>query len=303
MKTFHALYDVAQVILKASEDELRDILKKLGYANVDETMDAITDFEEVLATLLEDERTLFLKKVATGQSLSEAVAEIRANILKDVLATKVAEEAESLLRPFVETVTNAYMEILDSDVPLGTLSDHTDDFLKEWSESLGKYLEETSHNKLDNLIASGIDDGIDMVSFSDIISANYTWSRERARRVAQTEVLTSHSYCQYEAYKQSPAVEGKKWKHSGGKGIDPRPAHVDLHGTVVGVDEKFTIASDTGVYHALMPRDVTLPPSERLFCHCTMGPAVNNDILGLTAEEKLELRDKALEDWNSAYKK
>jgi len=43
------------------------------------------------------------------------------------------------------------------------------------------------------------------------------------------------------------------------------------------------------------PRDTSLPAGERVNCHCVLSPVMNKDILGLSKEEKEELRHQALE--------
>ncbi|APJ11158.1 hypothetical protein BSL056_09400 [Bacillus safensis] len=64
------------------------------------------------------------------------------------------------------------------------------------------------------------------------------FSRKRAR---VTEVLTASSVAQHESYVQSPAITGKKWKHSGGKKNQSRESHVQLDGTIIPLDEEFEI--------------------------------------------------------------
>lgn len=45
----------------------------------------------------------------------------------------------------------------------------------------------------------------------------------------------------------------------------------------------------------MFPRDPKLSAGERVHCHCVLSPVVDNEILGLTAEEKEEIRREALE--------
>ncbi|NOL15819.1 hypothetical protein FJP86_15030 [Bacillus velezensis] len=54
--------------------------------------------------------------------------------------------------------------------------------------------------------------------------------------------------------------------------------------STVGVDEEFKIpgSSETCMY----PRDTKLSAAERVHCHCVLSPVVDNEILGLSVEEK-----------------
>lgn len=53
---------------------------------------------------------------------------------------------------------------------------------------------------------------------------------------------------------------------------------------------------DVNDHAADHPRDTSLPASERVHCHWVLSPVMNKDILGLSKEEKEELRHRALEE-------
>jgi uncharacterized protein with gpF-like domain len=121
------------------------------------------------------------------------------------------------------------------------------------------------------------------------------FDRKRARATARTEILTASSQAHYESFSQSPAVVGKKWKHSGTKKITPREAHMAMDGVVVGVDDYFYVDGEAGLY----PRDVNFSAKNRVNCGCTIGPEVDESITGLSKEEKEQLRQEALEGMNN----
>ena len=62
--------------------------------------------------------------------------------------------------------------------------------------------------------------------------------------------------------------------------------------STVGIDEEFKISgsSETCVYQ----RDTKLSAAERVSSHCVLSPVVDNEILGLSAEEKEEIRNAAI---------
>ncbi|MEC0777595.1 hypothetical protein P8897_22205, partial [Bacillus licheniformis] len=58
--------------------------------------------------------------------------------------------------------------------------------------------------------------------------------------------------------------------------------------TVIGVDEEFVIPGSGET--CMHPRDSKLSAKERVNCHCVLSPVVDNNILGLSAEEKEKIR-------------
>ena len=293
---------VIDTILKDETSDLKKRLQKMGLVNIESTISCIEEYEDLLAGLLEDELKFFVDLINEGCSVEDALEKVLASFSKDVLASEVESQAKEFYENFMADTTLAYMTLVDSDAIFDTFSDYTKDFMKEWSKSLGEHLQDTSHKKIEKILTKGIEDGSSIDDICDILQDNYDWSRERARKVAITETLTAHSYSQHEAFMQSPVVTGMKWKHSGTKKNDARKHHQKLNGVIVNKGELFTIDAPDGKYTCKFPRDVNLPPSERIHCHCTVGPVVDNDILGMTQEEKEELRKEALEDWNKNYK-
>jgi uncharacterized protein with gpF-like domain len=157
----------------------------------------------------------------------------------------------------------------------------------------------TTHTEVEAALTAAVENGEGISDAIKRLKDLPGFTRNRARATAITEILTANSHSQYEAYRQSPAVTGKKWKHTGKKKNKPRPDHVALDGTVVGVDETFNVGGEKAQY----PRDTSLSAKQRVLCHCTMGPEVDSKILGLSKEEKEKLRDDALKDADDAWLK
>ena len=103
---------------------------------------------------------------------------------------------------------------------------------------------------------------------------------------------------------QSPAVVDKAWKHTGAYRNEPRQNHVDMDGQRVPKDAPFTLTGiKGGTYEPMYPRDVILPPEERINCHCISQPVVSEDILGLPLEERQRLQQEAVEAMDDAWEK
>ncbi len=68
-------------------------------------------------------------------------------------------------------------------------------------------------------------------------------------------------------------------------------------------DKPFTLIGADGVtYNPSMPHDPLLPPGESINCHCMLGRVTNDDILGLSLDERKALRDQAREEIGDEWK-
>lgn len=283
-------------IIKATDEDITE--KVSDFPGLDKIPSYIEDYEKKLAKCLRDEKKHFVKGIESFISKDELTLEAIYNfVTQDLFAADVlSEEVEEITKEFLElTIAELCFEIMDAidtDVGFKVFSSKTVEWINSWAEELGKLMKLNSHKALQNELIEVLEKGESIEKAVKRIKDLPQFNRNRARTTAITEILTASSRAQWESYMQSPAVKGKKWKHSGGKKINPREAHVDMDGTVIGIDEKF----DVNGYEADYPRDPALPASERVNCHCAMGPDIDTSILELSKEEKEELRMQALEE-------
>ncbi|MGX1439013.1 F like protein [Bacillus pumilus] len=154
-----------------------------------------------------------------------------------------------------------------------------------------------THTVIEQKLNEGIKDGRSIQEIELELKDLPEFSRKRVRVTAVTEVLTASSVAQHESYVQSPALTGKKWKHSGGKKNQSRDSHVQLDGTIIPLDEEFEIPG--GGERCMFPRDTQLTPKERVNCHCAVGPVADPVILGLSVEErKKKSEEQSYKTWN-----
>ena len=73
-----------------------------------------------------------------------------------------------------------------------------------------------------------------------------------------------------------------------------RESHVQLDRTIIPLNEEFEIPGSGE--RCMFPRNTQLTPKERVNCHCAVGPVVDPVILGLSAEEKEEIRRNVLQN-------
>jgi hypothetical protein len=291
------LHSLTQII-KAEEDDVT--AKVPEFPGLEKVPDLIEKFEKATAKLLRKQRKYyidgvngFVSKGIMDTTLAALLAYVTGDLFAaDEFAEDMSAEAAAFLTMTVAEITPLIMEAIDKDIAFNTFSQRTIDWIDSWSKDLGELMKLTSHHALEKELKEALEKGEGIDEVVGRIKDLPEFDRKRARRTAITEILTACSASQQEAYLQSPAVTGKTWLHSGEKNITPRPAHVELHDTTIPVDEKF----DVNGHEADFPRDPSLPASERVECHCALAPAVDENILALSKEEKEKIRQQVLDD-------
>ncbi|MCM2674085.1 phage minor head protein [Alkalicoccobacillus plakortidis] len=300
-KVDELIHSINSFIRKEADGENSLIDTLPDFEGKEKVEDMVENFETIIARLLRKQRKFILDSVKAfiakddAEVLENLLTYLREQIfIEDSFATELSQEAVEFFNLSVTDFASVIMGTIDQDIPLEVLSNRTVTWIEEWSEQLGELMKNTAHEAVEKILVNGISEGHGIAKIELELSKLPQFSRERARATAITEVLTASSVAQQESYSQSPAVTGKRWKHSGAKYSKPRENHMMLDGTVVGVDDYFVIPDSNEL--AQYPRDVSLSPKERINCHCTSGPEVDQAILGLSKEEKEEIRRQALAD-------
>jgi len=263
----------------------------------------IESFETAIAYLLLQQKIRYLELFNAftakndGDTLAAILSFFQNEVFSyDVFIEQMKEESKQFLQMSVSEFCSTIMEALDKEVPFQVLSQRSVTWIEEWSSRLSEIMQLSTDNKVEKILTDAIENGYGIDVVERNLMETEAFSRDRARKTAITEILTASSVAHQESFEQSPAVIGKRWKHSGSKAITPRQNHIELDGTVVPVDEPFTIPGSGE--KAMFPRDPNLSASERVGCHCVQGPEVDETIFGLTAEEKQALRDEAIAELN-----
>lgn len=264
---------------------------------VDYLLSSMEKYEKRIARLLDKQRKHIIGKLKSRIGKDALGLKQLLAYIATVMGTDSFESDMTKLNAhfFAQTITNTtdvLMNAIDKDVAFKTLSPRTLKWIDDWSADLANLMNLSTYDSVHDVLQNGLRDGKSMQKVIRELEQLPEFTPLRARRTAQTEMLTANSRSQWEAYNQSPSVTGKKWKHSGGRGITPRPNHVFYSGTVVGVDENFNIGGQECQY----PRDPMLSAKERVNCHCTMGPVVDRNIIKLTPAERRELHSQRLKD-------
>lgn len=304
---FESAIEAIDILLKAVDDDMKDKLKDNEFVEPEYTVDKINELEDKLTDILEKEGTSFADGIIAIGTISAAentflkvIEELKKNDATDEI---IYAEMKKFFKEVVSKLANDYIQTFDKDLAFSVFTDRTNYWIDRWSYELGQIMKLTSCNELERILSNGLEKGKSIQEIQDEIIESYSFSRERARKVSITEVLTAHSFAKEEAIIQSPAVDRKEWKHSGTHKNSPRPHHQALDGEVIDKNKQFKIDAPTGTYYARFPRDVTLPASERINCHCTHRGIVNDDILGLSLDERKNLQQEAIEADNGLWEK
>lgn len=284
---------------KAEDDELRELLK--DFPEVERLVNASNAFEKKLSKMLKDEQKMFIEAVqmylqdtSADNILVGAMLEMTMGDMfaLSTFANSLSTEARAFLTKTVTELTTAIMNALDPDVPFQIFSKRTTDWIESWSGELGRIMHLTNTSAVEKAILETLREGDSIQTLVLKLQELPEFDRKRARATAITETLTASSVAQHESYHQSPSVVGKTWRHSGGAKIAPRPHHVALSGTTIPLDQQFEVGGEYADY----PRDTNLSAGERVHCHCVLGPAIDEDILGLSEHERNLIREMALQE-------
>ncbi|WP_440645051.1 phage head morphogenesis protein [Bacillus subtilis] len=299
-KTDKLLESLNLFIQKAEEDEREKLVEGIpDFPGLSMIPKYVEEYEKGIARLLRRQRKKFLDGLNgfIGKDSKETLEALLMFFTQNLFAEDDFEEefqelTEGFLQQTVEELAGEIMDSLDPDVPFEALSTRAADWIKGWSEKLANIMKLNTHEAMENVLADAIENGSSIQDIELTLKEMPQFDRDRARTTAITEVLAASSAAQHESYAQSPAVKKKKWRHSGGKKNNPRENHIDLDGTVIGVDEEFQIPGSSET--CMFPRDPKLSAGERVHCHCVLSPVIDNEILGLSAEDKEKIRREVL---------
>ena len=300
-KTDQLLNSLNVFIRKAEEDDEKSLVEVIpDFPGLSKIPGYVQEYEKKVARLLRSQRKKFLSGVNdfVSKDSKETLEAILVYFTQNLFAGDDFEErfqelTEGFLQQTIEELASVIMDSLDPEVPFKVLSSSSTNWIKGWSEELAEIMKLNTHEAVENVLTDAIENGSSIQDIELTLRDLPQFDRSRARTTAITEVLAASSAAQQEAYSQSPAVIAKKWRHSGGKKNNPRENHMALDGTVIGVNEEFTIPGSGET--CLHPRDSKLSAKERVNCHCVLGPVIDYEVLKLSPEIKNSIREDVLD--------
>lgn len=310
--TCAALISAIDAYIAKADSDIERELKAAGYIDIDYTMKAVKRLEENLAEALNGETERACRELKKAKSIEEFMGgafgafQVRQasddspwGSFKDgsALGGSVSDTLQEEFERTIPKLVNDYLQTTDMGLAADTISQRTTSWIHTWSHDLGDLMQLTSHKEIEEILTRNLQEGLGVADATrDLMDAGIRSNYNRARSTALTEMLTAHSVSNQEAYMQSPAVEGKMWRHSGGRRNKVRPNHVDMDGEIVDKNKPFDLDGRDGwSYRPMYPRDTNLPASERVNCHCISQPVVNEETLGLPLDERRRLQQEAID--------
>lgn len=292
--------------LQKADNDLTEILGEEGYTAPGETVEAISAMEENVAEALTQETEYIVAEAEKADTLEEFMSDIWPEVkendaLQDTLYATFREQFSEIVPKFA----GYYLSDLENGLEIGQISNRTTAWIESWSQELAEIMQLNSHKGIETILTRGLEEGAGIAEFTRKIMANGIRDEwYKARRVSVTEVLTAHRAAQQEAFMQSPATTEKMWRHTGIYIHGPRQNHKDMDGRKVPKDQPFELLGADGVYyHPMYPGDTSLPPGERIECHCISQGVVSEDVLGLSLEERQQLQQEAIEELDDDWKR
>lgn len=292
--------------IEKADKKLMAKLKASGFLLSKETVDKITELEDVISEILEKENNNAIKAAKKSNSVSDFSDNQFSKFKdKDKTAKLISEAVENSYSELLPGLIDAYLKQSDAELSFLSVTDKTNAWVKNWSSELAEMMQLSSHEKIEELLTNHLENGS---SIDDLVrelqSSGIRNERYRARTTAVTEVLRAHSMAHNEATMQNPSVSDKKWRHTGMYHNDPRKNHQKIDGQQVAKDKPFVlIGADGSEYHPMYPRDINLPASESINCHCIYQDIVDESILALTLDERQKMQQQAIDDMNSEWEK
>lgn len=286
-----------------ADDDMKDELLNEGKVLPDDSVEMANNLEDGIAEVLIAETDYFIKKIKKQQSVSglmDVLEEIKA---ADICDAEITEVVAMQLKKYIPKMVVQYAANVDSGIKITSVSKRTTAWIDSWSVELGKLMKLNSHTEIENILKKALENGDSIQTVTQaILDSGIRDEYYRARSAALTELFRAHNVSRYEASLQTPCIVSKKWRHSGVG--TPRPNHEAMDGQTVPKNEPFTLEGEDGeIYYPMFPIDSSLPASEAINCHCTVDDVVDEDILGLSVEERQRLRDEALAELDEEWEK
>lgn len=295
---------IEQYIAKADND-LEDQLNEEGYVEAGVAVSHMGTIEDGVTAAVENNVDEVLARLQSASGVDDFIENVWSEIsnsdeMEKALYDLFYQQFDELLHRFTK------QWIISADVELGEAVDDritrpAEAFIKGWSQQLADIMHLNTKDGIEKILLDAqeqnqtIDEVAQAIADSGIRECGY-----RSRRVAVTEVLRVEEYAHQEARIQNPSCYKKEWVHTGA--AHPRENHVAISGQQVFKREPFTLTGrNGGTYYPMCPRDTSLPAEESINCHCTTKDIVDQEILGMSLEDRMALREKYMNEVNAEY--
>ncbi len=289
--------------IEKADKKIESSLKDSGFVSPKKTVKKLTELEGDLTDIFEADTQLVITTIQDYDAVQDFVAQEWPNLQnREDIVRKLTRTFEATYNEVIPEYVEGYIKRTDSELPAVALTHRTQAWIDTWSGQLAELMRLSDNNAIQKILDSALRDGKSVVDTANAIAdSGIRAPGYRARRVATTELLRAHSVAQQESFMQSPAVEDKIWRHSGWRQY-ARQNHMNIDGQRVRKDLPFQLfGEDGGLYYPMYPRDACLPPGESINCGCIAEPVVNENILGMSLEERQQMQQEAIDQLNAEF--
>lgn len=300
-----ALQKAIEAYIAKVDNDLENSMDDAGYVDSEDSVNAASDLEEEVAEILTEQTEELADVIEEAGTIPKAKKAVEEYFEDDVTEEILSATFRDYFSETILSLSDSYMKEIEGDMAVTQLRARTTAWVNQWSNDLANLMQLTSADKMKSLLQEALDSDKGAVVFArSLIDEGIRQEAYRARTVAVTEMLRAHSVAQQEAIMQSPATDRKKWRHSGAHKNEPRPNHVAMDGQIVPKAEPFVLTGrDGGTYYPMYPRDTELPPFESINCHCIHVPVTNDDVLGMSYEERKKMQEDFIAADDSEWEK
>ena len=300
-----ALTKAIDAYIAKANDDLSEEMADAGYVDSKDSVKGANELEEEVSEILTEQTQEIAEVVEGAGTIPKAKKKVKEYFENDTTGVLLSDTFVDYFQETVMSLSNAYMKETEGDLVVSELRQRTSSWIYEWSDQLSDLMQLSSENQMGTLLQQALDNGESCMTLAQrLINEGIRNEGYRARATAVTEMLRAHSVSQQEAIMQSPATDRKKWVHSGAHKNKPRENHVAMSGQIVPKAEPFELTGrDGGTYHPMYPRDPVLPAAETINCHCIHIPISNDDVLGLSYEERQQMQQDIIAADNGEWEK
>lgn len=301
----HALIDAIGRYIEKADEDLSKTLARAGFARAKASVGSVSYLEDELAEILNDQTGELAEEILAAGSL-EAASEVAEKFFDEGEdGSRLTEVLQRFYEENVPELSTAYIQEAEADMVVSQIRKRTVSWIKSWSGELAGHMQLTSKGQIERLISNALANGESVEDLKRQLIVEGVRNEEyRARATSLTEMLRAHSVAREEAIQQSPATDRKKWLHSGRHKITPRENHVAMNGQIVPKAKPFVLnGRDGSAYSPMFPRDPCLPAEESINCHCTHVPVVNDEVLGMSLEERQRLQQQIIDEDDGEWEK
>lgn len=181
--------------------------------------------------------------------------------LAQVVQETYDESASDVMRQVVQTLTERNPDV---DVDAFRVADPVaEQYLQEAVNRLRGIGNEVWEHARSQLL-DGFQLGESIDQLRDRLVKTTELAAPRAEVIARTEVIGASNAGAFEQMRATGLTSTKEWLAT--RGPRTRPSHARVNGTVLPLDEKFTV----GGWPCDRPHDPSLPPGESINCRCTL---------------------------------